>query len=823
MPAEGVLTDTQIEVLLSARALAKAPDAYLERSREAYVAKALSENTDLFETVESMPLTAKQRAACVIDDDNNLVLAGAGTGKTSTIMGRVAYLIRSGQAKPEEILLLAFGNKAAAEMRERLEKRLGIKGIEASTFHALGQKILATVEGRKPSISPLAEDPKAKESFVNQEFQRLQSQPEYRELLLKYFTHWLYPEKNPFDFKSLGDYYRFLEDNEVRSLKGEKVKSFAECEIANFLFQMGIPYQYEATYQPIQRSVNHRAYKPDFYLPDHGIYIEHFGVDRDGNTAPYVDRKEYQDGMQWKRSVHKEQQTRLIETFHFEQQERQLLECLASRLTAAGVKFDPLPPEAILETLREFGAVSAFAAVLSDLLTLHKASFLTTPELESKIQAASHPEQMRCALELLRPITESYEALLGDDQIDFDDMIGKSLEYVESGKYHGNWRFVLVDEFQDISLPRAKLVRAIRNQQPDGSLFCVGDDWQSIYRFAGSDIELTSSFEQFFGATKTTALDKTFRFNSSINAVASRFVMGNPKQLRKSITSHTTVDTAAVSLLATSDNSSISIPKVLDRISQTAKVGSSVYLLARFKFDLPDKNEFAGLQRRYQNLTLKTDSIHASKGKEADFVIVLGMGKGKHGLPSEMVAHPLVDSLLPTREAYPYAEERRLFYVALTRAKHRVYLISDMAKASRFLHELLHGDYDVEQDEFETTIDQVHASELSCPICQEGTLAVRKNSTSNKRFMGCSNYPRCDHTESVCEKCSSPMAREGRFKICTQRGCSWVIPVCPVSTGDMVQRAGRGGKLFWACSHYRGTEQGSCTHRESYIALPKRE
>lgn len=822
IPEREVLSNEQIEVLSAARALVKAPQDYLHRSRQAYIADALTRYASLFETVETMPLTAKQREACVIDDDNNLVLAGAGTGKTSTIMGRVAFLIRSGQAKPEEILLLAYGNKAAAEMRERLEARLGIKGVVATTFHALGQHILTKVEGRKPSITHLAEDPMAKASFVNEQFQRLQAQPAYRALLLKYFTNWLYPERNPFDFKSLGDYYRFLDDNDIRTLKGEKVKSFAECVIANYLFRMGVNYQYEATYQPIQRSATHRAYKPDFFLPDYEIYIEHFGVGRDGNPAPYINSVEYKEGMRWKRSVHKEHKTTLVETFHYEQQEGHLLECLELRLRAAQVVFEPLPPEAILETLREFGAVSTFATVLSQLLSLLKGSNLTPSELDAKISLAAQPDQLRCALELLSPISVSYAEFLGDDLIDFDDMIGKALSYVESGQYQGTWRFVLVDEFQDISRPRAKLVKALRSQQPDGSLFCVGDDWQSIYRFAGSDIQLTSGFSNFFGATQTIALDKTFRFNSSINAAASRFVMVNPQQLRKSITSHTLVSTPAVSLLATADSTFSAVTKVLERICQLAEHGASVYLLARFRFDLPDRNEVGELQRRFPNMSIKTDSIHASKGKEADYVIVLGMGQGKHGLPSEMLTHPLIESLLPPREAHPFAEERRLFYVALTRAKHRVYLVANMARASRFLHELINDEYELERDEFPTSVDQLNAQNLNCPVCKQGTLAVRTNGSTSQRFMGCSNYSRCEHTESVCTICFSPMTVKGRFRICSNQTCLWPIPVCPISGGDLSLRSGSRGKKFWGCSHFRGDEPGSCRHREIYIALPKR-
>ncbi|MCY1264132.1 ATP-dependent DNA helicase Rep [compost metagenome] len=822
LPPAGVLPPEQHQILALARELTAAPKVRLETARASYIETALEQYATLFETVESMPLTANQRRACVVDEDNNLVLAGAGTGKTSTIMGRVAFLVNSGQARPDEILLLAYGNKAAAEMRDRLENRIGIKGVMASTFHAVGQLILSQVEGRKPSITPMAEDLAAKAYFVNSELQRLENDEAYCALLLRYFARWMYPDKNPFEFESQGDYYRFLEDNDVRTLKGEKVKSFAECLIANFLFRMGVNYQYEATYPTQQRSPDFRAYEPDFYLPDHGTYIEHFGVDRNGNTAPYIDRTQYQAGMAWKRAIHKEQQTRLIETFHYEQQEGQLLECLESRLKDADVTFDPLPPEALLETIREFGAVSAFAKLLGDLMELQKRSMLSPQELEAQIAGASHAEQMRAALALLKPVADRYEQeLKRNNHIDFDDMIIKAIQYVEAGRFKAPWRYILVDEFQDISRPRARLVQALRKQQPDGSLFCVGDDWQSIYRFTGSDIELTTQFRHIFGPTQTTALDKSFRFNSSINAVASRFVMANPQQLRKTIEAHTKVDSRTVSLMRNRLQAKEALPEVLDHIAQIATSGSSVFLLARFKHDLPDTHQLRQLRRRYPNLSLNTASIHAAKGKEADYVVVLSLTKGEFGLPSEKTAHPLIELLLPKAEKHPHAEERRLFYVALTRARHRVYLVTDMSRASPFVRELLDGEYELDLEAFPCPPDQLHAQVMDCPLCKEGNLVLRINASSGMAFMGCSNYPRCDHTERMCPKCSSPMFRQGRFRVCVNKRCSWPIPICPVSGGDMSLKPGN-GRQFWGCSHYRGNDPTSCDHTENYIELPKR-
>lgn len=820
VPPEDVLMPKHKSVIDQMWQLIRNPDPQLTDSRDSYVRQALIDYHDLFESVESSPLTTDQRKACVIDEDNNLILAGAGTGKTSTVIGRVAFLVESGQAKPEEILLLAYGNKAAEELRERLENKLGIKGITAETFHRLGKCIVHKSETNPAGTSPMATDKALKAHFINTVFEAKQRESGYRELLLSYFEQWLYPVRNPFDFNTLGEYYRFLQDNEIRTLKGEAVKGFGECDIANFLFKNGIEYKYEAVYNTAIRMQARGAYCPDFYLPEYGIYIEHFGTDRNGDTAPYIDRDQYHADMEWKREVHKQGATKLIETFHYEKQEGVLLDALKKRLINAGVLLDPLPPEAVLETLREFGAISRFAEILTDMLGLLRAANLNDQELKDLIARSADPAQISAALDLLTPIVEAYVQALDDEKkMDFDDMINKAHKYVLDGSFKSPWKFIIVDEFQDIAKSRSDLVRALRKGQEDVSVFCVGDDWQSIFRFTGSDISFTADFEKIFGATKASELKKTFRFNSMIGAVASRFVMQNDRQITKDIQSHTIVDTPTVSLVRASlgeDSAKAeTIERTVERISQTAKPGSSVYFLARFKFDLPN---LAVLASKYPNLSFKNDSIHSSKGKEADYVIILGLAKGKYGLPSEIVTHPLIEALQPPAEPYPHAEERRLFYVALTRAKHRVYLLCDMTRCSPFVRELIEGQYPLEYEEFETAAEQVNALAANCPVCTQGNLVNRARKSDKAPFIGCSNFPQCTHRESGCPSCRAPMIRSGRYRLCVSPGCDGWVAVCPKTGGKMVFR----DKVNkWGCSHFKGAEDGSCRHMERHIEAPQ--
>lgn len=792
-----------------------------EQIRRDYVKNQLTLNSEYFDKVEKLPLTQRQREACVTDEDNNLVLAGAGTGKTSTIIGRAGYLVKSGQAKPKEILMLAFGNKAAKEMQERIHTSFGDCGMTASTFHKLGADIITATEGKRPNLSPLAEDERKLVKQVDQWFEKHLKDKKYHDRAIKYFQRYLYPEANPFDFESEGEYFDFILANDIRTLKGELVKSLGECFIANYLFKQGIEYQYEADYQYDVATLIYRQYRPDFYLPELDIYIEYFGIDRDGNTAPYVDRDKYHESMEWKRGVHVEMDTNLIELFHYENMEGVLYESIDKQLEQFEVEYNPLPDEALLGTLRELGAISNFSKLLTDLLKRYRANCFEPGQLETLLKKAKNKEQVTAALSLLEPIHEDYEELLKKhNHIDFDDMIHRAINYIKYKHYKSQWRYILVDEFQDISEPRARLVKLLRDSNTETSLFCVGDDWQAIYRFTGSDLTWTTNFEQKFGDTKVTALDKTFRFNNSISEISSRFILENPLQLDKNLEAITKVNEPALSLLREKDKNPYDedfpsrLEIVLDKISNISEAGSSVYILSRFSFYLPDRNQLRVLAAKYPDLSLESYTIHTSKGKEADYVIMIGLETGKFGFPSEKQTHPLLEALLPPLENFPFAEERRLFYVALTRAKQRVYLITDMLVASNFVVELLENDYPLELEEFEVSLPQQVSHLSKCPQCKTGTLELRKGKYG--AFYGCNKFPLCSYTELECQGCGMPMNQQlDRFKVCMNEECNSWIPLCPECGSKMTIRKGPYGK-FWGCDNYR-REGESCAHKEKKI------
>lgn len=804
----------------------------IDKYRESFVTKQLNLHKTFFDEVESNPLTEYQRRACIIDNDNNLLLAGAGTGKTSVMVGRAGYLLRSEQAQSDEVLLLAYGRKAADEMDERIKDKLLINTVSATTFHSLGLSIIAQVEGKNPALSTLAEDEKAKFSWVQQYLVKyLNENAQYRALVVDYFSQYFYTPRNAFDFTSLGESYQYFNENDIRSFKGEQVNNFGELYIANSLFAQGLEYQYKAKYAFDVKTHEGNLYQPNFFLPELNIYIEFYLLDKKGGTPDYIDADTYHQRIECTQAIHQKFETHCVELTYAQYQEGKLLSTLVELITQREKQYELMPKtklsiESILLTLNESGKLNTLAQTLTKLVSLYKAANLGFSSdkafKETVISNAEQPKQTEKLIALLSPILTAYEHYLASrEEIDYEDMINKAVTYVQSGKFKSKWRFIMVDEFQDISEPRARLVKALRDNNKQCSVFAVGDDWQAIYRFSGADVSLTTKFAQYFGASTQAVLDQTFRFNNQIGKVATAFISKNPAQIHKTINSLKQINTPAISVIkrenkqVNSQKTQIinemangAIDDVLSAISAKVCKPVNVYLLARYWFLLPKNQDIKKLNNQYPLLTIEIQSFHAAKGKEADYVIILGMNKGASGFPSEKTTSSLFDAFLPKKEIFKYAEERRLFYVALTRAKDKVYIISDTATSSCFVSELI-NEHQIEISEFENTKSQPLINEANCPVCTTGILLKRSGRFGS--FYACSNYPRCDHKEKPCVECESPMinSRFEGFKVCANNACQHLMPMCGKCNGEMVLRTSQKSK-FWGCSNYRRDDPTSC-------------
>lgn len=698
-----------------------------------YINEQLDKYKEFFNNVEANPLTKKQRIACVIDNDNNLLLAGAGTGKTSVIVGRAGFLVESKQANYNDMLLLAYGRKAADEMDERIKKRLATNKIKASTFHSIGLNIISSVEGTVPQVSAFYDNDKLKAEWLEQCFESLiEDNVAYRKRALKYLNQHDYTEKSVDAFNDMNQYNQYLKNCNLRSLNDEHVNSFAELHMANWFFTHGVNYQYNPPYAADVKTEAHKKHQPSFYLPEHDLYIEYCSVElfiaENSDvikTVPltansvikpsYVDETATKNTVQWIENTHKKNATQCLVFTYSQYQQGTLFKALKKALSKHNVQYQVLSSDVVISNLRDSGKITSLAKLLGKLLGLYKSvHFGKSSQISLAIlNNAEDEQQCKTVLALLKPILKAYNLYLREqNEIDFDDMITKAIGYVESGRFKSPWRYLMVDEFQDISAPRARLVKALRDNYTGSSVFAVGDDWQAIYRFSGADMRFTTEFSKYFGFTTQAELDLTFRFNDKIGQVASEFIRKNPVQLDKKISSLTKVSKPAISVIKTQsslneklkyqiNHETVSSSSSFDEISQGAindtlqtiqndvTTPTTVYVLARFWYQLPKQEYIQQCCDKYPLLSFDVLSFHASKGKEADYVIVLGLNAGKYGFPSTQASSSVTEAFLPIKENYPYAEERRLFYVALTRAKLGVYLITDASNPSCFVDELL--------------------------------------------------------------------------------------------------------------------------------------
>lgn len=711
---------------------------------------------ELFDNIEGRALDDQQRSCIIKDEINNLVIAGAGSGKTTTIVGKVKYLIKRYNYRPDEILVLSFTNASAAEMAERIKNETN-ENIDVMTFHKLGLNIISEVLGKKPSIF----DDKLYD-FVADIFNKLTKDADYNERINNFFLSYLRNYRSRFDFESEGDYIEYLRDEDIRTLKGERVKSYEEMEIANFLFINHIKYEYERKYEFNTANKGHSQYVPDFYLPDYKIYIEHFGIDRQGNVPGFFEGKNgktakqiYNEGIAWKRDIHKKYNTILLESYSFEKAEGVLTKNLKNKLEANGVKFDLMDRNEVWGLIEKQNSneLTSFVQLMTTFINQLKSNNRSIMDMEDKNRnyfSSYNFKRNEAFIKLVEPVYNIYQnALKESGDIDFNDMINLAAEYVENGEYTKKYSYIIVDEYQDISLARYKLIKAIKDRN-NSKLFCVGDDWQSIYRFAGSQIDLFTSFEKYFGYTEKSYIETTYRFNKNLIDISSKFILKNRNQIKKQLKPFNVNDAKSVDILY-GDNLrdlNISLKQKLNEINED----NTVALIGRYnyKIDLQPyldnelsckydvhKGEYNVYYRSRKDLNIKYYTIHRSKGLQADYVFILNNTNKKLGFPSQIEDDPVLKLFESNTESFEFAEERRLMYVALTRAKKFVYLMVENNNKSVFIRELEKDFYGEASTEHVTY----------CPRCKTGKLILRSGPYSS--FYGCSNYPLCKYTTKI--------------------------------------------------------------------------
>jgi DNA helicase-4 len=737
-----------------------------------FIERELKECDVLFSNIEGQCLDEQQRLAIIKDEDSNLVIAGAGSGKTTTVAGKVAYVIDRFNINPEDILLITFTKKASDEMKHRIKEKMNID-IEVNTFHSFGRKVIGEATKNMPSVI------EEKQFYIEMRniFSSLFKDGVYASKVIKFITEYRLESKDDNDFKNHGEYITYLKDNNIRSYKTVEVfingkltmlreycKSLEEVQIANYLFLNGINYKYEEPYQHKTSDNIYAQYKPDFYLPDYDIYIEHFGlIDRNDNVPNWFSssnglsaKDKYNSDIAWKRETHSNFETTLVETYSYENKEGVLLENLKAKLEAQGVAFKQRTNEEIWEILNSIAKdeVSALDTLINTFLNLFKSNNFEIKNLTDQI-ATFNNENFKTRyllfLEIFTPILNKYnEFLKSKNLIDFSDMINDAAYYISKNKFKNKFKYIIIDEFQDTSIGRFNLINSLLKSNKSCKLFAVGDDWQSIYRFAGSDISLFTQFEKHFGVTEFSKIETTYRFSKSMIDISSKFILANPNQTAKELKPFTDDTVSPIEIILSYSFRNDDPYPFIEALNQinAENIGNEkklkILALSRYnhiielykkrtdlfsvKYNEVDKN-FTIKYSELPHIEVQFLSVHRSKGLQGDYVIILNCVSGQYGFPSEQADDPILNLLLSKSDQFINGEERRLFYVALTRSKRKTFITTNFIYKSKFIDEI--------------DPNYIDDPNSKCPVCIKGSKikqeGISKNGNPYIKYT-CSNW-----------------------------------------------------------------------------------
>lgn len=912
-----------------------------KQANERYINQELKDNSDLFDDLDGKSLDSQQREAIVVDEDAVKIIAGAGSGKTFTIQGKVKYLTEKRDVDPSEILAISFSNASVDDLKERIAEPIDIK-----TFHKVGKDILTQYnQYSRPDTSALKRIIKrylTKKALKNEDISKK---------LIEFFSFYINVPPSDDDIKYEGDLLDWQEGVDFSTLKrrfknkqretlnNEIVRSYEELYIANFLFIYGIKYTYEKIYsypnKNFEREFNKfkeflfsfneeipdelknditkdllnltdifeeyeiKDYLPDFYLDDYNIYIEHFGLNRncENHLIGGKSSEEYVKEMEWKRKVHKKYGTTLIETFSYYQSENRLLTRLAEKLQAQGVEFNEIDYREVYRILLENKTIKEwedFIVLLKTFIELFKGNnydenkFKEFYDYVGGLKDSFSKDRTIAFLKIVEEIYNDYEAyLLKIKKIDFNDMINKASDCIVKNGLDLPYKYIIVDEYQDTSFTRYNLLRNICDSI-GAKIMVVGDDWQSIYSFSGCDVNIFTKFDNFFDVCETRYIEKTYRNSQQLIDASSNFVMKNPDQTRKELKSSKSLKYPIK--LVKFDNDFDEILKfeliIKNIINQSAFKNKKILILGRNNKDIfnllknfnveneygkrkfeilgdEDKlrrNKFVKIvYRESPDVNIEYRTVHQSKGLECDNVILINLKNWKAGFPNKMVDDPVLNFVKRNGDSFSYAEERRLFYVALTRTKNNVYLLSPYFKSSVFVQELK-TDANVELLELENnrleTLKNIEKNgesyviptKLKCPVCKTGVVLLESfwNKGKLNRVLKCSHnmappFNRCNweggyygsELEDLddieyCPSCEGILIKRYRhsdghpFLGCTnfrKTGCrgkgkklEYIGKTCPKCGKPLVKRVnGEDNSLFVGCSGFP-----KCRHTEPF-------
>ncbi len=784
----------------------------------------------------AISLDREQREVVLSEEDHTLVIAGAGAGKTTTVAAKVRYLVEKRGIDPSKILVISFTNKAVEELRERINGSLRIS-CPITTFHAVGYTILRQGESERKKVVEGGYMYTVINTYLKSNVLR---HPEIVDKLILFFGSYF---TAPYEGEKLNEYFQFVakadcstlksnlheyiqqivdrKTQRIQTLNNEILRSMEEVHIANFLYMNQIEYEYEPIYQYPILDAN-KPYTPDFLIKqdDKVSYIEHFGITEDGRNNLYSPEilEKYKARINDKILLHRKHKTDLIYTFSMHNDGNSYLDHLQKQLEQRGYTLNKRPAEEVYQKLidsEESKYITRLTLLIHTFINNFKTQGYKTEQF-NEFKAATKNVRTKLFLDICSVCYYEYQKTLEEQHcIDFSDMINESAELIckkRISPQQVDYKYIIVDEYQDISRQRYRLVNEL-SKLCEAKIVAVGDDWQSIYAFSGSILPLFTHFCDEVGYGQELKITRTYRNAQEVINIAGTFVQKNSAQIKKELISPKSITNPVIIHTYTESYDKgksrqeggkyfelgLAVNKAIEDILEANSVDgkshvASILLIGRYGFDA--RNLCYSKDFNYDEKSGKVYSVkygtkvklqfltaHSSKGLSADNVIIINAKDETYGFPSKVDDDPVLNLVISNDTSYNYAEERRLFYVALTRTKNRVFIITPEKRPSDFIKELLSDPSSYPNvtlmGELKAELTSVKTIKNLCPICGF-PLQLRWNKNYGLKLWICTN---------------------------DQRGGELSIQKCDCcKDGYLVVKSGR--SYFLACTNYQPDKSG---------------
>lgn len=772
---------------------------------EQFLDKLIGENKEFFNDITDI----NKKRAIVLDEKNIKVIAGAGTGKTFTIQKKVKYLIEKLGADPKKILCLCYTYKGASELRRKVNEDINVD-VNAVTFHEFCRGVDKACGGNRHTNKYLLDH------IIRKYIHNLPSDDRIHKMV-EYFCYYADSDFETNFSSNIEKLICFISGNN-RTLRGkcydldESVYNRGELFIANYFFIHGIDYEYEKQYESnflhllhgfsysgnflslnniseensnhdiiknfIVKEMSWKSFYSDFYLPKYDLYFDYINFDEsdEKNKQHLIDKNLYH-------ILNNTKQIKICEDYF---KRGNILDELEKLLIENGIEIGLINHNEILEYFLvrdEYDYYKNFKNLVKTFINIFESKYMHInyfnlfKEKNKSEKDNFTRKRQELLLDIIFDIYNMYCEYKKSNIFDYNHEISNALDLIESGQYKPSFDYILIDEYQDINRVRCKLLQELQYKS-NCKIFVVGDDWQSIYRFNGSDVNLFINFDDYFPNSETIKLEENRRNTQKLIDISSKFIFKNNNQEFKILSSfkdETVPNLDPIKIVPYDDygdyekkrNKILKLDAIITYIVENNhKKDLKILILGRNNKDMDYltnnglfkekrvKNYRKILYSKQKNLDITFMTIHQSKGLEYDEVIIINFENNpNYGFPNDIEDDSLL-KFVKDYESYPYAEERRLLYVALTRTLNNVYLLAPKKETSIFIDELrnefgvkklyLPVDEDMaaklyDDSDFFNRMEY-YETNIPCPKCN-GKLTVVVNNFKQTKYVRCSNHP----------------------------------------------------------------------------------